>query len=233
MQNGKRFTLAVFPVRKDQSKTESIQRCLDAIFSRSFRIKVLCLDRGFYSIDVFNFLEERKIPFIIPIVKRGEKIKAVLNVSHSCYRDYTIHNAKTAKNVHLAVKVGYLKGNNGKKGIIRLGYVVSGVSWTPEKVYRVYKSRFGIESSYRMRNQVKVFTTSRNPTLRYLFVVISFLFENVWVAFQWLYFTPVRRGPRKVEPSLFRFERFRILVWEGIQTCLKNISKVTVLRYPI
>src|SRR5690606_15183740 len=96
MQNGKRFTLAVFPVRKDQSKTESIQRCLDAIFSRSFKIKVLCLDRGFYSIDVFNFLEERKIPFIIPIVKRGEKIKAVLNVSHSCYRDYTIHNAKTA-----------------------------------------------------------------------------------------------------------------------------------------
>jgi putative transposase len=65
MENGKRFTLAVFPVKKDQSNIESIRHCLEVISSHSLNIEVLCLDRAFYSIDVLNFLEEGKIPPII------------------------------------------------------------------------------------------------------------------------------------------------------------------------
>ncbi len=233
MESGKRFTLAVFPVRKDQSKTESIQHCLEVISSHSLNIEVLCLDRAFYTIDVLNFLEERKIPHIIPVVKRGKKIKELLNVSHSCHRYHTLERPGKFKKVFVAIKVGYLKGKTGKKGAFALGYAVFGISWTPEKVHQAYKSRFGIESSYRMRNTVKPFTTSRNPTLRFLFAIISFLLENVWVALQWGYFTPIRRGPRKVDGDLFRFERFRMFVWEGIQRVLKRVSGIQVLRYPI
>jgi putative transposase len=230
---GKRFTLAVFPVRNKQSKTFYIQRCLEVISSRSFEIEVLCLDRAFYSIDVVNFLEERKIPHIIPVVKHGKELKSILNVPKSCFLHYTIRSKDKSKDVLLAVKVGYLKGKTGKKGKVSLGYVVSRLSWTPEKVYQAYKSRFGIESSYRMRNRVRPFTTSRDPTLRFLFAIISFLLENIWVALQWLFFTPLRRGPRKVDADLFRFELFRILVWEGIRKFLRGVSEIRSLRYPI
>ncbi len=233
IQKGKRFTLAVFPVRNKESKMFYLQRCLDVISTQSYEIEVLCLDRAFYSIDVLNFLEELNIPYIIPVVKHGEKLKSILKVPKSCFIHYTIRSKDKSKDVIISVKVGYLKGKTGKKGKISLGYVISRLSWTPEKVHQVYKSRFGIESSYRMRNRVRPFTTSRNPTLRLLFAIISFLMENVWVALQWTFFTLLQRGPRKVDPDLFRFELFRILVWEGIRKFLKGISEIHTLRRPI
>jgi len=233
IQKGKRFTLAVFPVRNKESKTFHIQRCLDVISIQSYEIEVLCLDREFYSIDVLNFLEERNIPYIIPVVKHGKMLKSLLKVPKSCFLHYTIRNKDKSKDVLLSVKVGYLKGKTGKKGKISLGYVVSRLSWTPERVHQVYKSRFGIESSYRMRNRVRPFTTSKNPTLRFLFVIVSFLMENVWISLQWIFFTPHQRGPRKVESDLFRFELFRVLVWEGIRKFLKGVSEIHTLRRPI
>lgn len=233
IQKGKRFTLAVFPVRNKESKIFYLQRCLDVISIQTYAIEVLCLDRAFYSIDVLTFLEERNIPYIIPVVKHGKKLKSLLEVPKSCFLHYTIRSKDKSKDVLLSVKVGYLKGKTGKKGKISLGYVVSKLSWTPEKVHQVYKSRFGIESSYRIRNRVKSFTTSKNPTLRFLFVIISFLMENVWVSLQWIFFTPFQRGPRKVDSDLFRFELFRILVWEGIRKFLKGVFEIHTLRRPI
>ena len=233
IQKGKRFTLAVFPARNKESKIFYIQRCLDVISARSYEIEVLCLDRAFYSIDVMNFIEERNISYIIPVVKHGKMLKSLLEVPKSCFLHYTIRSKDKSKDVLLTVKVGYLKGKTGKKGKISLGYVVSKLSWTPEKVHQVYKFRFGIESSYRLRNRVRPFTTSRNPTLRFLFAIISFLMENVWVSLQWIFFTPLQRGPRKVDSDLFRFELFRILVWEGVRKFLKGVSEIHTLRCQI
>jgi putative transposase len=41
-----------------------------------------------------------------------------------------------------------------KKGRENLGFVVFGVKWSPRKVSTVYRRRFAIESSYRMRGSV-------------------------------------------------------------------------------
>jgi hypothetical protein len=71
------------------------------------------------------------------------------------------------------------------------------------ELHQIYRCRFGMESSYRMRNKVKTFTISKNPALCYLNAFISSLFENVWVAFQWLFFTPFRCGSRNVKPEQF------------------------------
>jgi putative transposase len=97
IQNGKRFTLAVFPVRNKESKTFSIQQCLDVISAHSNEIKVLCLDRAFYSIDVMNFIEERNISYIIPVVKHGKMLKSLLELPKSCFLLYTIRSKGKSK----------------------------------------------------------------------------------------------------------------------------------------
>jgi putative transposase len=50
---------------------------------------------------------------------------------------------------------------------------------TPRKVSKVYRRRFAIESSYRMRNLVKPKTSSKNATIRYFYALISFLLKNI------------------------------------------------------
>ena len=52
-----RFTVSVLPVEKNKTMVEYLSYFIDLIKRLNFKIKVLCLDRGFYSIDVFEFLQ--------------------------------------------------------------------------------------------------------------------------------------------------------------------------------
>ena len=60
-------------------------------------------------------------------------------------------------------------------------------------VYETYRKRFGIETSYRQMNEVRIRTSTRSPLLRLLFVGIALILRNVWVwcHLNWL---AVRRG---------------------------------------
>ena len=227
---GQRLTLAVFPVKKGVSKVEYIRRFLAILKDLNADIAVLCLDRGFYSNDVFSFLQTENIPHIVPVRKHGKELKEILRGNHSRYARYTMMGTGEPLEITLAIDVQYLQGKNKKFGNVNLGYMVYGIDWNPRRVYRVYKNRFAIESSYRMRNIVRARTSSRNIAIRYLLTIISFLLKNIWVSLQWIFFSRVRRGPRTIDEDLFRFDFFRLFVWEGIRKKLKFVTFVTVLR---
>jgi putative transposase len=227
---GQRLTLAVFPVKKGVSKVEYIRKYLAIINDAKVNIEVLCLDRGFYSHEVFSFLQEENIPHIVPVRKHGRELKMILRGNHSRYAQYTMRGTSGPLDLTLAIDVQYLQGRNKKFGNVNRGYVVYGIDWNPRRVYRIYKNRFAIESSYRIRNIVKAKTSSRNVVLRYLLTIISFLFKNIGVTLQWMFFSKVQRGPRSIDEDLFRFDLFRLLVWEGLRKKLKVVSSVSVLR---
>jgi hypothetical protein len=53
-----RFTVSVLPVEKDKTMVEYLSYFIALINNLNFKIKVLCLDREFYSIYVFEFLQK-------------------------------------------------------------------------------------------------------------------------------------------------------------------------------
>jgi putative transposase len=73
-----RFTVSVLPVEKNKKMAEYLSYFIDLIKRLNFKIKVLCLDREFYSIGVFEFLQNNGVPHIVPVVKKGEKGKQIL-----------------------------------------------------------------------------------------------------------------------------------------------------------
>jgi len=57
------------------------------------------------------------------------------------------------------------------------------------------QKRFGIESSYRLFEQAIATTTTRDPTVRLLYVVVSLLLQNVWRYLHYEYVaTPAEAG---------------------------------------
>jgi len=58
--------------------------------------------------------------------------------------------------------------------------------------------RFGIESSYRLFEQAIATTTTRDPTVRLLYVVVSLLLQNVWRYLHYEYVATPRRGGRRL-----------------------------------
>lgn len=112
--------------------------------------------------------------------------------------------------------------------------MVFGVNWTPRKISTVYRRRFAIESSYRMRNIVKPKTSTKNANIRYfytlIYTLISFLLKNVWLYLQKKYFTILKRGPQVIDEDKFRFEMFILLIEEWLRRKLRVRIMVECLR---
>ena len=225
-----RFTVSVLPVEKSKKMVEYLFYFLDLIKRLNFKIKVLCLDRGFYSIDVFEFLQKNNVPHIVPVIKRGKKMEQILKGNKARSEQYVMKNLKKKILLNIVIDVKYLKGKRGKKGRENLGFVVYGVKWSPRKVSTVYRRRFAIESSYRMRNIVKPKTSTKNAEIRYFYTLVSFLLKNIWLYLQKKHFTIIKRGPQVVDEDKFRFDMFIILIEEWLRKKLKVRLIVECLR---
>lgn len=217
IHNDIRVTIAAIPIRKKERKHEYLARLLSVVDQLGLKIEVLLMDRGFYSSCVFTYLQANEIAHISPVKKHGEELKGLLEGRRSRTFEYMMGGEQPV-NLTIAVKVKYLMGRKNKKGepqhgTENLGYVVYGVPLKPAKIHHLYKKRFGIEASYRMRNIVRPRTSTQNPMIRYLYTLISLLLKNIWVALCWRFFCPVRRGPRRIMKDAFRFAQFLHMLW--------------------
>jgi putative transposase len=67
----KHYALAVKYVRKGETLKGTVDFLINEIESVGFKIKGLYIDKEFYSVEVLNYLTNRKISFTIPCVNRG------------------------------------------------------------------------------------------------------------------------------------------------------------------
>lgn len=231
INRNERYTLSVLPVEKGKTKVDYLTHFIDLIKDLHFNIKVLCLDREFYSVDVFEFLQNKWIPHIIPVVRKGKEIKQLLIGRKARSAEYIMKNPqKKEVQLDIVIDVKYLKGKRNKNGCENLGFVVYGLKWKPRKVSTVYRRRFAIESSYRMRNIVKPRTSTRDVTFRYFFALVSFLLRNEWLYLQKKHFTIMKQGPKIIDEDKFRFDRFILFVDEWLRRKLRIQLVVECLR---
>lgn len=74
----------------------------------------------------------------------------------------------------------YSKGKRQKHGVQYFVYVIHKVKTSLDYIYQDYR-KFGIETSYRLKNICRIRTNNKNPVLSFVFVGISFLLVNIWV----------------------------------------------------
>jgi putative transposase len=229
-KKNERFTVSVLPVEQKKTKVEYLSHFIDLIKRLNFKIKVLCLDREFYCTDVFEFLQNNNVPHIVPVIKRGEQMKQILKGNKARCEQYVMQGSRKKILLDIVIDVKYLKGKREKSGCENLGFVVFAVKWSPRKVSTVYRRRFAIESSYRMRNVVKPKTSSKNANIRYFYTLISFLLKNIWLYLQKKHFTIVKRGPQVIDEDKFRFDMFVLLIEEWLRRKLRVRLTVQCLR---
>ncbi len=202
----KRVTIALVGVKKNYTLVAIISYLLTKVNSLNLKIKRLYLDRGFYSGSVIRWLKALNIPFIMPAIRNGKTggIQQYLQGGKSYKTTHTMNKGKDNEvTFDLWVVCKYQKGKRGKHGIEYLAYVVYKVTITLDYIYQDYRKRFGIESSYRLKNICRIRTTTKNPIMRLLFVGISFLLVNIWIYILWSKISQPRRGGRLVYHHLF------------------------------
>ncbi len=206
----KRLTIAIIGVKKSYTSVALITYLLEKINSLKIEIKTLYLDRGFYSSAVIRWLIALDIPFIMPAIRNGKTggVNQYLTGGKSYKTTHTLNkNKENEVTFPLWIVCKYLKGNRGKFGIEYLPYVVYKVKISLDYIHQDYRKRFGIETSYRLKNLCRIRTTTKNPLIRLLYVGISFLLVNIWIYLLWSKISKPRRGGRLVYNYLFSLKQ--------------------------
>jgi len=221
VKSNKRYTLALTLVRRSEKVLDVLQRLLKRVKTLEVRIKRLFLDRGFDNNAVIAYLKEQPFPTIIALTIRGKAggTRALLKGRKSYVtthtRRSTIYPTETFA-VHVACK--YAKGRYKRQGLCRFAYIVIGqLNLHPLQIYHEYRLRFGIETSYRLMNLVRVRTTSKSFTLRLLYVGLALTMLNLWVFVKWTHVACPRRGARQVLNHLLPLARWRLWLWEVVK----------------
>lgn len=220
----KRVTLAVFPVRKSETKVSYLKRFIDLIRSNGYLITVFLLDRGYWSAEVFHYFRDENIPHIVPVKAHGEKLKTLLGTKEVRQFTYTLcEGSENEIELDMIRFTGRIRSKRtGKMVDKNYGFVYYGIDWSLWRIRRAYESRFSIESSYRMRNIVRPKTSTRKPEVRYFFALVSFLLKNIWVVILFENFRRKKRGPIVINSDWFGFDAFRDRIWNTILKIVLN-----------
>jgi hypothetical protein len=199
-----------------------LRTLLARLVTLGIRLKLLLLDRGFYSVRVIQDLIMGEWPCMMPAVKRGKQpttaggptgTYALAAEKQSHWTPYTLKSAKEGQvDFDLAVVCHNTRGQRGRHQREALLYATWGVKRRPMRWIRAtYRGRFGLESSYRQSHQARRRTSRRKPALRLLFMGVALVLRHVWV---WLHaevMAQPQRGARKLRPQSRHLAR--LLLW--------------------
>jgi IS4 transposase len=216
VQYGQRYTTALTWVRRHESMVVALRRLLSRIREIGLKIRCVLLDRGFFSVPVVQFLQQENLPFLMPVMFRGRQPKKRrphrglqwIKRQPAGWYSHTMKNKRQA--VTISVCVGYRRHRNrkdGKQKTQKLLFAVWRVRGSPTEIRERYRTRFGIETSYRQMRQARIYTCTRNPHLRLFFVAVALILRNVWV---WIHQTRLAEGAGEsmtLHLELLRFKR--------------------------
>jgi putative transposase len=199
-----------------------VRTLLGRVVTLGIGMKLLLLDRGFYSVRVIQALITCGLPFIMPVVKRGKKpttpggpagTYALAAAKQGRWVSYTLKSAQEGSaTFDLAVVCHNTQGQRGWHQREALRYATWGVTHHALPWIRAtYRRRCGIEASYRQAHQARIRTSSRKPALRLLFIGVALVLRNVWVWRHVEVMAQPQRGTRLFRPPSLRFAR--LLLW--------------------
>jgi hypothetical protein len=183
----KRATLCLKFVEASESLKDVLTALLDRVASLGVRMKRLYLDREFARVDVLRYLTAQPYVSVVPIPKKGKALKGLQRGKKSLKTTYTMRSGKHGQvSFPLWMACRYARGRAKHHGCRYLFFAVIGTCRSPVlHVAEEYRQRFGIETSYRIMNQARAKTTTRQALLRLLVAGLAFLLTNVWVWMKW------------------------------------------------
>lgn len=245
IDRGLRLTLALRFVRPEDTTVGVVAHLRSWLEALDMPIQHLLLDKGFSGIAVLKYLEEQQVPAIIACPIRGKKdpkpsaTRALCQGRKSYWATYTFSNNETSFTARLALcrvfttarRTGRMKRRGAWHLFIVLGQALQDCS--AQAIKRLYRSRFGVETSYRLSGQVRAWTTSPNAAYRFVLIGLSFLMVNVWIHLRWLFTQVARRGGRWLDTALFRLRRYAQFIEQALERKYGCIQQIVAPAVPL
>jgi len=168
--HGQRFTLLALPMDRSTTKVEIIKKLI-GYARKKVRIGTVYVDRGFFSVQVISLLKILGVKFLMPAIK-NVKIKQLAET----------HGAPTVLEYRMVgsyFKLVIVKGGEDYKSVFATNLDVD--ERNAQGLFNLYRKRWGIETSYRVKHTFRAKTTSKRYVARLFYFSFSVCLYNLWV----------------------------------------------------
>lgn len=238
--HGLRFTLGICFVLPEDTTVGVLEKLLKRVKGLRIQVHRLLLDRGFAGIEVQYHLEQQQIPTLIACPIRGQKggTRALCRGRKGYRTRYEFKNAKTklSRTADLAVCRVFTTAKRTKRLKRRATwwiFILIHLDLSPRQVRRLYRRRFGIETSYRCAAQVRGWTTSPNAAYRFLLMALALFLLNVWMILRWQFTQIPRRGGRQLNTRQFQLSRFAKFIIRAMERHYGYVHSITAVAAPL
>lgn len=240
IHRGLRVTVALHFFLPTDSVVDTVEMLLERIKELGIGINCLLLDKGFAGIDIQAYLQQSQIPALIacPIRGRTGGTRALCRGNKSYSTRHTFRNQADKKEFTADIAVCRVFSTAKRTGRMKrraawLLFILINLELTPRQARRLYRRRFGVETSYRCAGQVRAWTTSKNPALRFVLIGLSFFLLNVWLHLRWLYTQVPQRGRRQLDTRRFPLARFARFIARAIEQQYGCVLEIVAPAVPI
>jgi hypothetical protein len=231
-------TLAVTFVLPSDTTLAVLQRLLARAKKLGLQWGRLYLDKGFCTIPVIRYLQQHRCSAIIACPIRGKKGGTrALCTGRGSYITTHIFSSAEYGSCEAAVAIVRTFNTSGRRHRRRkarwLVYVLINVNLRPDQVRQRYRSRFGVETSYRCMRTTHAKTASRNAALRFFLIALAFILVNVWVALRWRFCQVPRRGGRQLDKKRFQLKRMVRFLRRTIENTYGTVNVIQAIVPPL
>jgi hypothetical protein len=185
VQAQRRYTVALGALQSGQKPHQIVRVLLDQIARKGLKIKGVALDSAFDSGETILLLQSRRLAYVVPLRRKGRGANArnrYFEGRHQLIRwaEWTTDSSRR----RVRTRVLLWKGKRRTMAFAYEGYrggQARDLFRQARQQRRHYQRRFGIETSYRQKNQAQAQTTSRDPVYRLLLEGVAYLLRQVWV----------------------------------------------------
>jgi hypothetical protein len=168
LKNRERLTLAAVPMQ-DRRILWHVKHLLDCVFELGLSVELLLFDRGYFSTALINYLKALNIKFIMHMPWHREPLKPGIDMVYTT----TSHKHKVVEQASFRVVAVQRKG--------KVLVFATNTSFRRRKLHRLFRQRWGIETSYRMIGLFLAKTTSKLYAVRKLYFFLAVVLYNLWV----------------------------------------------------
>ena len=171
--DGKRLTIVLTPIKSREHIIDYVKDALNRIRNMGVRVRYLLFDGGFSSLELPSWLQENGYMYAIHFtpnavtkrmgLKDGEA--ASYPSSDSPFKLVRVDDRGTTTTT-TTTKISYLFATN--------------MICRPKRLLKRYKTRWGVETTYREHNLFLPRTKSKNYTVRLLYYAVAVCIYNAW-----------------------------------------------------
>ena len=179
VENGRRICIYTLQITLlSEEKHEILRKLITQALARDIQIKMLLVDRAFFTVNCINTLDEMEVKFIMPCVG-NERVQAAIDTLGRTGKidKFPIYNAKRVEAPFTMVVV-----RNDKGELIAFATNITGwsVQYFVRRIPKEYRKRWSIETTFRKMKEIVGMTTSPLPELRLIYFMLAMILYNVW-----------------------------------------------------